>query len=106
MREGPAPLRRNLYFSGIILSWVALDGRGEVIGAPALVLDGIPDEDSDGRSLRERLLGAVNQALHAMPRGRRRDSAAVQELLRGALRKEADLAWGKKPVCHVVIHRI
>jgi ribonuclease J len=105
-REGPARLRRKLSFSGIIVASVALDGRGEVIGAPALVLDGIPDEDSDGRSLRERLLGAVNQALHAMPRGRRRDSAAVQELLRGALRKEADLAWGKKPVCHVVIHRI
>jgi hypothetical protein len=30
----------------------------------------------------------------------------VQELLRGAVRKTADIAWGKKPVCHVVIHRL
>jgi hypothetical protein len=24
----------------------------------------------------------------------------------GPLRKEADLAWGKKPICHVMIHRV
>jgi ribonuclease J len=48
----------------------------------------------------------VDQALGSMPRARRRDDAAVQEILRGALRKEADLAWGKKPVCHVMIHRV
>jgi ribonuclease J len=105
-REGPARLRRKLSFSGIIVLSVAFDARGELVGNPELVLDGIPDEDSDGVALRERLLAAVEQAFSAMPRARRRDDAAVQEILRGALRKEADLAWGKKPVCHVMIHRV
>jgi ribonuclease J len=105
-REGPARLRRKLSFAGIMVLSVAFDNRGDVEGEPKLVLDGIPDEDSDGVALRQRLLAAVDQALGSMPRARRRDDAAVQEVLRGALRKEADLAWGKKPICHVIIHRL
>jgi ribonuclease J len=105
-REGPARHRRKLSFSGIAVVSVAIDTRGEIIGNPELVLDGIPEEDMEGIAMRERLLDAIDQALGAMPRARRRDDAAVQELLRGAVRKAADGAWGKKPVCHVVIHRL
>ena len=84
---------------------VVIDTRGEIVGNPELVLDGIPEEDLEVMAIRERLLDAVDQALGAMPRARRRDDAAVQELLRGAVRKAADMAWGKKPICHVMIHR-
>jgi ribonuclease J len=105
-REGPARHRRKLSFSGIAVVSVAIDTRGEIIGNPELVLDGIPEEDMEGIAMRERLLDAIDQALGAMPRARRRDDAAVQELLRVAVRKAADVAWGKKPVCHVMIHRM
>jgi ribonuclease J len=104
-REGPARHRRKLSFAGIAVVSVAIDTRGEIIGNPEIVLDGIPQEDMEGIAIRERLLDAIDQALGAMPRARRRDDAAVQELLRVAVRKAADMAWGKKPICHVVIHR-
>jgi ribonuclease J len=41
-----------------------------------------------------------------MPRARRYEDGPVIELVRGAVRREADALWGKKPVCRVVVHRV
>jgi hypothetical protein len=41
-----------------------------------------------------------------MPRARRRENEPVIEIIRGAIRRECDALWGKKPVCKVMVHRV
>jgi len=47
---------------------------------------------------------ALEGALKGMPPARRRDPEALAESLRRAVRSELAAAWGKKPICKVLIH--
>jgi ribonuclease J len=49
---------------------------------------------------------AVETAINSIPRARRRQDDAIREPVRNAVRRTAEEIWGKKPVCHVVIHRL
>jgi ribonuclease J len=48
----------------------------------------------------------VEDSLESLPRPRRRDDETIKETIRTGVRRAADAAWGKKPICHVLIHRL
>jgi ribonuclease J len=95
--------RRRLAFSGHVSVAVAISSKGEVLGDPKIGLAGLPLRDGAGVPLEERVLTAVNGTLDSIPRGRRRDPDTLREAIRKAVRAEIREAWGKKPVCTVLI---
>ena len=104
--DGPARFRRRLAFAGIVLVSIVLNSKGNVVIDPQIVTDGLPDNDEAGDSLDDILIDVVDEALDAMPRARRRTDEPVIDTVRIAVRRKAQDVWGKKPVCHVIIHRI
>jgi ribonuclease J len=104
--DGPARLRRKLSYAGIVFVSLALDDHGDLVGEPALVTDGLPQYSASEEPFDRLLLEIVDRAVSTMPRARRYEDGPVIELVRGAVRREADALWGKKPVCRVVVHRV
>jgi ribonuclease J len=95
--------RRRLAFSGHVSVAVAVNAKGEVLGDPEIGLSGLPLRDGVGMPLEDRVLTAVNGTLDSIPRARRRDPDVLREAIRKAVRAEVREAWGKKPVCTVLI---
>ncbi len=54
----------------------------------------------------ERVIGAVYNAVESIPRARRKDREMVREAVMRSVRAEMKLAWGKKPVCSVLVSMI
>jgi ribonuclease J len=106
VEDGPAKRRRKLSFVGFVGVSILLDGKQQLVRDPVMVLDGLPNETRDGTAMAELLLEAVEDGFEGIPRPRRRDDETVKEALRTAVRRAADSAWGKKPICHVMIHRL
>jgi ribonuclease J len=104
--DGPARKRRKLSFVGIILASLVVDERGNIVTEPMIIVDGAPPEDGEGSPFDAFLADALDTAFNSVPRPRRRNDDALRETLRNALRRAAEDVWGKKPVCHVVIHRV
>lgn len=104
--DGPARFRRKLAHVGIVVVSVVLDDRGELVDEPQIITDGLPREDAGGEALDGLLLDVVDQAVAAMPRARRYDDEPLIDLIRGAVRREAEALWGKKPICRVIVHRL
>ena len=65
-----------------------------------VIADGIPE------GLDEDFAEAAEAAFDSMPRAKRKDDGIVEEVVRTAIRREADNIWGKKPVCKVVVVRV
>jgi ribonuclease J len=97
--EGPARFRRKLSFAGIVVASVVIDRKGGLVSGIGIVADGVP------AGLEETLQAAAEEAFSSMPRPRRQADDLVTETLRTAIRRAADAAWGKKPVCRVLLHR-
>jgi ribonuclease J len=95
--------RRRLAFSGHVSIAISINAKGEVLGDPETGLAGLPLRDGAGVALEERVLKAVNGTLESIPRARRRDPDLLREAIRKAVRAEIREAWGKKPVCTVLI---
>ena len=106
LEDGPAKRRRKLSFVGLVGVSIVLDGKHQLVRDPIILLDGLPDETRDGTAMAELLLEAVEDAFESLPRPRRKDDENVKETLRTAIRRAADAAWGKKPICHVMVHRL
>jgi ribonuclease J len=104
--DGPARARRKLSFVGIVLVSLVLDERGDLVDELRVLLDGAPQVDEEGVPLDTIIAKAVNASLLSMPRPRRRQDEAVRETVKIAVRRTAEEIWGKKPVCHVLIHRL
>jgi ribonuclease J len=85
---------------------LVLDGKHQLARDPVIVLDGLPLESRDGTAMADLLLDAVEDSLESLPRPRRRDDETIKETIRTGVRRAADAAWGKKPICHVLIHRL
>ena len=97
--------RRRLSFAGVVSVAVVLSDGGDVLEDPTIALLGIPERDGEGASLREIAEEAVDDALDALPKPRRRDAEAVREAVRRAVRGSIETAWGKKPQTFVhVVH--
>ena len=95
--------RRRLSFSGHVVVALVMDRKGETIADPELRLTGLPLADASGRPLEETVLNAVTGTMDSLPRPQRRDPDVVGEAVRRAVRAAVADAWGKKPVCTVLV---
>ncbi len=101
--DGPVRERRRLSFAGIVVVSLVIGKNGELAADPQVILDGVPAEDAEGSSIAEIILDEVEGALASLPKGKRRDLAVVQEAARRATRSAINNAWGKKPICKVML---
>ena len=93
--------RRRLSFSGMVCVAIAMSEKGALLAEPQVELIGLPEVDAGGASMTELALRAVEEALEALPKPRRRDPDEVAESVRRAIRGAIAERWNKKPVCHV-----
>lgn len=100
--EGPVRDRRRLAQAGICVVALTLTRRGEVLGEPQVMLDGIPQEDAEGEAIFDLVADAVEDAIDSIPPKCRKDIETVREAVRRAARAAVASAWGKKPICKVL----
>ncbi len=100
--EGPVRDRRKLAQVGIAVVSLVLDTRGNIAADPDVVLDGIPETDTEGRDVLDLVLDAVDNTLKSFPPKRRLDLAKVEDAVRKAVRGTIDNAWGKRPIVKVM----
>ncbi len=98
--DGPARQRRKLLFAGIVVLVVSIDSKLQLAEDMQIAADGLP------AGLEDDLLESAEKAFDSLPKPRRRDDGPVQEAIRQAVRRAAEHAWGKKPVCKVLISRL
>lgn len=101
--EGPVRERRRLSFAGIVVVSLVIGKNGELAADPQVVLDGVPSLDADGESIADFVLDEVEGAVASIPKGKRRDRALIEEAARRAARGAVSAAWGKKPICKVML---
>jgi ribonuclease J len=94
--------RRRLGFAGVVSVAIVLSDSGDVLEDPTVALLGVPESDAGGEALRTIAEDAVDDALDALSKPKRRDAAAVREAVRRAVRGAIDATWGKKP--QVIVH--
>ncbi|MDX3900186.1 MAG: ribonuclease J [Sphingobium sp.] len=92
--------RRKVALHGQISVAVAIDGKGRLIGAPALRTQGVPVEEDKLNFLAE----AADEAAAAIPKGAL-ETEALRERVRLAVRRTASRWTGKKPIVDVLIVR-
>ena len=102
--DGPVRQRRKLSFVGIVAVSVALSRRGEVLSEPLVVIDGVPAEDAEGRPMLDIVLTAVEGTLDSIPAPRRKAPELVSDAIQRAVRAAVNEAWGKKPICKVMVN--
>ena len=84
---------------GLVQQAVARDGKGRLLGAPQLRLQGVPLEEDREAFLSE----AGEEAAEAVAAGGDRDIEALRERVRLAVRRVATRWTGKKPIVDVLI---
>ncbi|MEZ5926654.1 MAG: ribonuclease J [Hyphomicrobiaceae bacterium] len=101
--DGPVRERRRLSFAGIVVVSVVVGKNGELVADPQVVIDGVPAEDAEGQPIADHILDEVEGALASIPKPKRRDRALLEEAARRAARAAVSEAWGKKPICKVLL---
>ncbi len=104
--EGPARERRKLSTVGIVVVTLCLSQHGHVLGEPQALLDGVPSFAADGEAMLDIVLDAVDGTLRSIPSARRKVPDLVAEAVRRAVRAAVGSAWGKKPICKVLVNVI
>ena len=104
--ESPVRERRRLAMSGIVVAALMLGKKGELIGEPDCIIDGVPFETDAGDSMEDVVLDAVDGTLESIPPARRKDVELVRDAVRRAVRAAVAQEWGKKPVVKVIVTRV
>ncbi|HEX9882043.1 MAG TPA: ribonuclease J [Hyphomicrobium sp.] len=102
--DGPVRARRKLAAVGIVVVTVCLSRGGEVLSEPLAMLDGVPAATADGEEMLDVVLDAVAGTLKSIPAKRRKSPDLVGEAIRRAVRAAVNSAWGKKPICKVLVN--
>ena len=98
--DGPAKQRRKLSQVGVVVALAIIDDRLELAEDIEIILDGVPT------GMDEELAIAAEKAFESMAKNRRKDDGIVAETIRTAIRRTADMAWGKKPIVKVLVVRV
>jgi len=93
--------RRRMGFAGCAFVAIAMSEKGELADDPEVDLVGIPEKNSAGEELDDIVFDVVVSTVEGLPRARRRDSDALAESVRRAVRSALNEEWGKKPLCLV-----
>jgi ribonuclease J len=104
--DGPVRARRKLAAVGIVLVSLVVSRRGELLGDPVAALDGVPEQTADGDAMIDVVLDAVEGTLKSIPPKARKGPDMVAEAVRRAVRAAVNQAWGKKPICKVLVNVI
>jgi ribonuclease J len=94
--------RRRLAFAGGAFVALALTEQGELADDPQVDLVGVPERNAIGELMDELIYDVAVATFDNLPRAKRRDSDAVGEAVRRAVRSAIAEHWGKKTVC--VVH--
>jgi len=101
--DGQVRERRKLSFVGSVAVSLVLSEKGHLLADPEVALTGLPAADNEGSSMAEIARDAVIGTIESIPRARRKDQALVSEAVRRSVRAAVNQAWGKKPVCSVLL---
>ena len=95
--------RRKLSFAGSVAVSLVLSAKGVLLAEPEIALTGLPLADNEGTPFAEIARDAVVGTIESIPRPKRKDQALVSEAVRRSVRAAVNQAWGKKPVCSVLL---
>lgn len=98
--------RRKLSFVGIVSVSVVIDGKGEVLAEPEVIISGLPYHTDEDEDLDLVIGDTVDEILDNLPRTRRKDPSVVREAVRRGVRSLMKEVWGKKPECHIMVTQI
>ena len=101
--DGQVRDRRKLSFAGTVAVSLVLSDKGLLLADPAVALTGLPATDRAGTPLDTIARDAVVGTIESIPRPRRKDQALVCEAVRRGVRAAINQAWGKKPMCSVLL---
>ncbi|MEO1067173.1 MAG: ribonuclease J, partial [Pseudomonadota bacterium] len=100
------PERRKLSFAGVVHVALVLDNKGELMDDPAVELVGLPLEDDDDDYFEDIVFNTVFQTVEDFPRKRRKEEAALKDVVSRAVRSKVNQLWGKKPICSVLVLKV
>lgn len=95
--------RRKLSFVGSVVVSLVITAAGEMAADPQTAFSGVPEFDDDGELFADIAEKAAFGAFISIPRARRKDKDLVGEAVRKAVRAAIAAAWGKKPICTVLV---
>nr|WP_233245733.1 ribonuclease J [Marinicauda salina] len=96
--------RRRLAFAGHLTVVATVDPQGDLVSGPELRAVGVAESyEFDLDAFLDALEDAAEDAYDRMSRKDRRDVGAIEEVLRVAVRREANRIWGKKPHVEAVV---
>ncbi|MGH6736285.1 MAG: ribonuclease J [Methyloceanibacter sp.] len=101
--HGQVRERRKLSFAGSVVVSLVLSEKGELLADPEVALSGLPATSVDGTPFETIVRDAAIGTVESIPRPRRKDPALVSEAVRRGVRAAVNQAWGKKPVCSVLL---
>jgi ribonuclease J len=82
---------------------LVLSEKGHLLAEPEVALTGLPAADNEGTSFAEIVRDAVAGTIDSLPKPKRKDQALVSEAVRRSVRAAVNQAWGKKPMCSVLV---
>jgi ribonuclease J len=101
--DGQVRERRKLSFAGSVAVSLVLSEKGVLLAEPEIALTGLPAADNAGTPLAEIARDAAIGTIESLPRPKRKDQALVSEAVRRSVRAAVSQAWGKKPICSVLL---
>ncbi|MGE5259498.1 MAG: ribonuclease J, partial [Actinomycetota bacterium] len=104
-REGDGQVRerRKLSFAGSVAVSLVLSDKGVLLADPEVAVTGLPLTDTEGRPFAAIARDAAIGTIESIPKPRRKDQALVSEAVRRSVRAAVNQAWGKKPMCSVLL---
>lgn len=96
--------RRRLSQVGHITISILFTKHLSLIGAPRLVLCGVPSYDKDGYYISDLINEAIEDYLYELPIKSKKDKETVQKGSIRAVQRLFDDIWGKRPIISVITH--
>ncbi|MEO8421863.1 MAG: ribonuclease J [Hyphomicrobium sp.] len=102
--DGPVRERRKLSIVGVVVVSFVMSRKGGIVGDPQAIIDGVPAANANGDDMLDIVLDAVEGTLRSIPEKNRKNPESVAESVRRAVRAAVNEAWGKKPICKVLVN--
>lgn len=99
-------MRRRMAFAGAAVATVVLDRKGRLAADPKVAVPGLVDGATPDGNAVALAIDAVVEAIQGLKRDRLDDDAAVEEVVRIAVRRSLRDSIGKRPLTQVQIIRI
>jgi ribonuclease J len=101
--DGQVRERRKLSFAGAVAVSLVLSDKGALLADPEVAVTGLPATDKEGTPFTKIARDAVIGTIESLPKPKRKDQALVSEAVRRSVRAAVNQAWGKKPMCSVLL---